>query len=123
MSDQVPEGWTNRQVGSDIEILSGFPFKSENFTNDPSHTGLIRIRDLVRQSLDTFFQGDFEQQYLVSKGDVLIGMDGDFQIVKWAAEDALLNQRICKIVTENSDYFSLDYLFHDFLFLLCLYVL
>jgi type I restriction enzyme, S subunit len=113
MSEVVPEGWNLRLMGSGINLLSGFPFKSENFSNEPSHTGLIRIRDLVNQKLKTFYGGEFEQQYLVTKGDILIGMDGDFTIVKWNSENALLNQRICKIdVPENSD-LHLDYLFHD----------
>lgn len=113
MSEMVPEGWTLRSIASGIDILSGFPFKSEHFSTEPSHTGLIRIRDLVNQELETFYGGEFEDQFLVTKGDILIGMDGDFTIVKWKSEDALLNQRICKIdVSENSD-LHLDYLFHD----------
>lgn len=29
--------------------------------------------------------------------DTLIGMDGEFNIVKWAGQEALLNQRVCKL--------------------------
>ena len=63
--------------------------------------------------MGTFYEGEYANEYLVTKGDVLIGMDGDFSIVKWASKDALLNQRICKIITKSSDPFYLDYLFHD----------
>ncbi|HNH59241.1 MAG TPA: restriction endonuclease subunit S, partial [Cyclobacteriaceae bacterium] len=31
-------------------------------------------------------------------GDILIGMDGDFNISKWQGGKALLNQRVCKIL-------------------------
>ena len=93
----VPDGWEIKRLGDHIGILSGFPFKSSSFTGDPSKIGLIRIRDLVRQELNTFYEGDYSQEYVVAKGDVLVGMDGDFIVVKWKIQDALLNQRICKI--------------------------
>jgi type I restriction enzyme, S subunit len=34
---------------------------------------------------------------LVQNGDLLIGMDGDFQITRWKHGEALLNQRVCRL--------------------------
>lgn len=93
----VPDGWEVSSLGGHIGILSGFPFKSVEFTNNQSDIGLIRIRDLVKQQLETFYQGEFQEDYVVESGDVLVGMDGDFNVVKWNSRRALLNQRICKI--------------------------
>ncbi len=100
----VPEGWKVKRLGSNIDILSGFPFKSSEFTNNPSDFGLIRIRDLQNQRLETFYRGDFSDEFIVKRGDILIGMDGDFNIVKWKSQRALLNQRICKIMQKDGGF-------------------
>ena len=112
MSERVPEGWKEIILGDNLEILSGFPFKSSNFTSDFGSIGLIRIRDLIDQKIETFYEGDYEQTFLVSKGDILIGMDGDFNIVKWKVTPALLNQRICKINVAENKPFDMDFLYH-----------
>ena len=68
MSEQVPEGWEVCNLGKKIDILSGFPFKSSEFTNDPSDFGLIRIRDLLSQNLETFYSGEYSTDFVVKKG-------------------------------------------------------
>lgn len=113
MSDRVPEGWAIRPLNGKVEILSGFPFKSSLFCDDPSKMGIIRIRDLAKQSVETFYAGDFDDAYVVRRGDILIGMDGDFNIVKWKTKNALLNQRICKVKASRSGEFDSDFLFYS----------
>jgi len=113
MSSAVPEGWSIRSLEGKVDILSGFPFKSAQFTDDKSKIGLIRIRDLVKQRLETFYKGDFDDLYVVTKDDILIGMDGDFNIVKWKSKEALLNQRICKVKAVDGKGFDTDFLFHS----------
>jgi type I restriction enzyme S subunit len=39
-------------------------------------------------------------------------MDGDFLTMRWKGNDALLNQRVCKLVTKNEDSLSQDFLFY-----------
>ncbi len=104
MSERVPEGWSVSNLGQQIDILSGFPFKSSEFTNDPSDFGLIRIRDLLSQKLETFYAGEYSTDFIVKIGDILIGMDGDFHIVQWKSQNALLNQRICKLVPKKGGF-------------------
>lgn len=113
MSKAVPEGWAIRPLNGKVEILSGYPFKSSLFCDDPSKMGVIRIRDLVKQSIETFYAGDFDDEYVVRRGDILIGMDGDFNIVKWKTKNALLNQRICKVEASKDGGFDSDFLFHS----------
>lgn len=86
----------------DIDILSGFPFASENFTGDIA-TPLIRIRDLLSGEIQTYYRGAFDKAYIVKQGDILVGMDGDFSVVRWKGVPALLNQRICKISSTSND--------------------
>jgi type I restriction enzyme S subunit len=91
----------NQKISQYIEILSGFPFDSELFNNKSNGLPLIRIRDLERSYSETFFSGDYDSTYVIVKDDILIGMDGDFNVVKWKGINSLLNQRICKIKTKN----------------------
>jgi type I restriction enzyme S subunit len=95
----VPEHWILTKYKHVINILNGFPFKSELFDNENGFP-LIRIRDITSGKIETFYQGDFSDNYIIKKGDLIIGMDGDFNIRWWDNGDALLNQRCCSIKTK-----------------------
>jgi type I restriction enzyme S subunit len=79
-----------------ISVLSGFPFPSAQFTDDVGKP-LIRIRDLGSTGTETNFTGHFDPAFLIRPDDVLIGMDGDFNVVRWKGPEGLLNQRVCKV--------------------------
>lgn len=96
-----------------VEILSGFPFKSEAFSADPcGGTPLIRIRDIKTHTPSCSFVGDFDPAYLIGEGDIIIGMDGEFTAVRWQGMPALLNQRVLKIRSSRPDLLDDGYLFH-----------
>jgi len=84
-------------LSNHFTIISGFAFKSELFNDAEQGMPLIRIRDLAKGSTDAFYSGPYSQEYVVHRGDFLIGMDGEFRIYEWQGEDALLNQRVCKL--------------------------
>ena len=98
MLSEVPEGWTATPFELLATLQSGFAFKSANFVDDDS-VGLpiIRIRDLEKQSPVKFYDGDVPDEYIVEKGDVLIGMDGEFNCVEWRANSGALNQRVLRV--------------------------
>ena len=102
--------WPEKKIGDLTEVLSGFAFDSQFFNNEMGFK-LIRIRDVVRGFSETFYNGKFEDRYVVKEGDFLIGMDGEFNIAKWGKEPALLNQRVCKITVKNK-LLDENYLFH-----------
>lgn len=85
-----------------ISVLSGFPFASENFS-DRHGIPLIRIRDLLSDTVGTFYNGPYLDEFVITNGDVLIGMDGDFNVVRWSKGRALLNQRVCKVQASSRD--------------------
>ena len=62
---------------------------------------LIRIRDITSGCTETRYNGPFDDSYIVNNGDLLVGMDGDFNIRLWDGYDALLNQGCCKIIEEQ----------------------
>ena len=72
---------------------------------------LIRIRDVGKDSSETFYSGDFDEKFIVKSGDILIGMDGDFRLAVWQGERALLNQRVCKIESKG-EVIDRGYLIH-----------
>lgn len=93
------------QVGDVCEILSGFAFDSNSFTKNINNFPLIRIRDVVRGYTETYYSGEYDEKYVIRKGDILIGMDGEFNIAEWKGKDSLLNQRVCKIICNEKRIF------------------
>ena len=85
-----------------IEVLSGFAFPSNGF-NQLDGLPLIRIRDLGSTTTEVRFRGAYDPAYRVIKGDLLVGMDGDFEAYRWEGDDALLNQRVCKISSASKE--------------------
>ncbi|MCP6698099.1 restriction endonuclease subunit S [Pseudomonas donghuensis] len=85
-----------------IEVLSGFAFPSSGF-NQLDGLPLIRIRDLGGSTTEVRFRGVYDPAYRVSKGDLLVAMDGDFEVHRWEGEDALLNQRVCRISSTSRE--------------------
>ena len=90
-------------------IKYGYAFNSKNFTNDSVYPQIIRIRDIKKGFSETYYAGDFKKEYLVHHGDLLVGMDGEFNIERWKGKEALLNQRVCQI--EAKDKINEDYLY------------
>lgn len=100
-------------LGELVEILSGFPFKSEAFSADTNEgTPLIRIRDIKTHAPSCSFVGDYDPAYLIGDGDIIIGMDGEFTAVRWQGVPALLNQRVLKIRSSRPNLLDDGYLFH-----------
>jgi type I restriction enzyme S subunit len=98
------------KLGDVVDVLSGFAFKSE-FFGDAAGFPIIRIRDVVRGYTDTYYAGPYTEQFVVQNGDIIIGMDGNFNAAKWQGGPALLNQRVCK-VTAKAQLIDEGYLFH-----------
>ena len=108
----IPQNWSWVELRQLTKVISGYPFDSKLFS-DSNATGrpLIRIRDVVRGYTETYTTEECPMQYIIHKNDILIGMDGDFNVGKWQNEDALLNQRVC-FIQSVSDLLLNDYLFY-----------
>lgn len=103
--------WIDCEIGKGLKLTSGYPFESKNFSIEQGFP-LIRIRDILESKIETYFSGAFPAGFIIKKGDVLIGMDGDFHVVKWQNENALLNQRVLKIDVHNAEELSLDFIYY-----------
>lgn len=107
---EIPVSWEVKKVGDIIETQTGYPFKSELFSTD-SGVPLIRIRDIKNSSISTFYTGEYSKDYIVNFDDILVGMDGEFNISKWKNEKGLLNQRICRIYNKQKN--DINYIFYS----------
>jgi len=91
--------------------LSGYAFDAARF-GDSGTIPLVRIRDVKRGFSNTYYSGGYDERFVIVDGDVLIGMDGEFNCARWQGGRALLNQRVCKISVASTKELSQDYLFH-----------
>ena len=86
-----------------VNVISGFPFDSEKFDTEGVGTPLIRIRDIQRGYSETFTTEAFDEQYRIKKYELLVGMDGMFDIARWQSDEAALNQRVCCLRMKGSE--------------------
>jgi len=92
----IPEGWKVQKLYDISEVTTGYPFKSRRFTEEPVGMPVIRIRDIPNNSTKTYTDEEADERYKVVNGDILVGMDGDFHMTKWAGGEAYLNQRVAR---------------------------
>ena len=90
----------NKELPKICKIQYGYPFDSSKFS-DSEGIPIIRIRDVVRGYSETFTTEECSEDYIVNNGDMLIGMDGEFNIAHWKGGRAYLNQRVCKLIPGN----------------------
>ena len=82
-------------------IQYGYAFDSAKFS-DSEGVPLIRIRDVVRGFSETYTTEECGKEYVVNDGDMLIGMDGEFNIARWKGGKAYLNQRVCRLIPSDA---------------------
>ena len=106
------EGVEYKKLIDVANVLYGFPFVSKLFTDDSSFIPLIRIRDVLSGKASTYYEGQYDVQYIIKRGDILIGMDGNFNLSKWNDRDGILNQRVVKINSKDDNIVLNGFLFH-----------
>ena len=82
------------------DIQYGYAFDSKLFS-DTKGKPIIRIRDIVRGYSETYTTEECPDDYIIHNDDILIGMDGEFNIALWKGGEAVLNQRVCKLIPHN----------------------
>ena len=106
----IPDSWEWVKLYDCVSILYGYPFESNMFNEDGFGFPLIRIRDVLPARTKTYTTEVADERYVIKKGDMLVGMDGNFNVRFWNSEPAYLNQRVCKIETKE------EVLFQKFLY-------
>lgn len=93
----INQKWPQIELGEVCEVFNGYAFKANLFNDQKIGLPVIRIRDVNSGFSETYYNGEFDNKYLVENGDLLIGMDGDFRATIWNHGKALLNQRVCRL--------------------------
>lgn len=86
--------WPCAPVGSMAVLENGYPFDSRDFEPE-GDVPLVRIRDLTADEFETYIKVRPPQRVILADGDLVVGMDGDFNVVRWTRGPAALNQRLC----------------------------
>ena len=97
----LPPTWNIARVVDHAHVVNGYPFDSRLFTSDVG-IPLVRIRDIGSAHTEVCYTGDPVPEALLYGGEILIGMDGDFNVSRWQGGKALLNQRVCCLVPADT---------------------
>lgn len=107
----IPEGW---KVGSPYEyvkVVYGAPYKSAKFNDNGEGLPLIRIRDLKDCNPQFYTPEILPQTEYVNMGDIVAGMDAEFVPHIWKGKTGLLNQRVCKLMPQQTSISNLFVLY------------
>ncbi|MDE6789676.1 MAG: restriction endonuclease subunit S [Ruminococcus sp.] len=100
--DGVPEGWKIEKLVDIADVQYGYAFNGSFFNSKNNGTPIIRIRNIPNGTTNDYTTEKADKQYLVSNGDIVVGMDGEFHINSWSGDTAYLVQRTCKLSPKNS---------------------
>ena len=76
---QAPAHWRLVPLGLIGDVVNGYPFDSKLFDASIGHP-MVRIRDIYSSTTETLFNGEWIDAAAIDTDDVLIGMDGDFNL-------------------------------------------
>ncbi len=104
---EIPKGWKASMLAEEIELQYGFPFSTELFTEQVTSVPVVRIRDILDNSVSAYTTEEVSERYLLQKQDLLIGMDGNFHINYWTDNVSYLNQRSVRLRAKDSSNVSI----------------
>ena len=114
MPFEIPSSWVWTTVGEICFFENGYAFSSDDYTT--SGIPLIRISNIKDNQISTencvYIQGDYEDRFQISNGDLLIAMSGATtgkMGIYISNKKAYLNQRVGNIKVIDSESLCLEY--------------
>jgi len=104
---EIPEGWNVANVFDELSVQYGFPFSTELFTEEPTNIPVVRIRDILENSVSAYSEEEVDEKYKLQKQDLLIGMDGNFHMNYWNDNVSYLNQRSVRLRAKSKSTVSI----------------
>ena len=104
---EIPQGWNVANVFDELSVQYGFPFSTELFTEEPTNIPVVRIRDILENSVSAYSEEKVDEKYKLQKQDLLIGMDGNFHINYWNDNVSYLNQRSVRLRAKSQSTVSI----------------
>ena len=94
---EIPQGWDILPLFDAISVQYGFPFATEQFTDEITNIPIVRIRDILEGTTSAYSFENTDEKYCLNEGDVLVGMDRNFHMNFWHNNIAYLNQRCARM--------------------------
>ncbi|ETK07845.1 hypothetical protein T231_15300 [Tannerella sp. oral taxon BU063 isolate Cell 6/7/9] len=94
---EIPEGWKVKSIFEELSIQYGFPFSTELFVEEQTSIPVVRIRDILSNSISAYTTEQIGERYRLQEKDLLIGMDGNFHMNYWSDNNSFLNQRSVRL--------------------------
>ena len=110
------DAWEQRKLGDVARILGGNAWKASDYSDDGEYL-VVTIANvsgevIINDSVGNRISCDNPDVYLLNKGDILVSLTGNVgRVSKMSNIKGLLNQRVGKILPNNSD-INADFLFH-----------
>ena len=94
---EIPEGWNAKNIFDEMSVQYGFPFSTDDFTEEVTNIPVVRIRDILDNTISAYSHEETDDKYRLNEADLLIGMDGNFHMNYWIDNIAYLNQRSVRL--------------------------
>ena len=94
---EIPEGWNVKSIFDELSIQYGFPFSTELFVEELTSIPIVRIRDILSNSVSAYTIEQTDDRFRLHMRDLLIGMDGNFHMNYWSDNISYLNQRSVRL--------------------------
>ena len=104
---EIPEKWNVANVFDELSVQYGFPFSTELFTEEPTNIPIVRIRDILENSVSAYSEEEVDEKYKLQKQDLVIGMDGNFHMNYWNDNVSYLNQRSVRLRAKSKSTVSI----------------
>ena len=104
---EIPQGWREANIFDEFSVQYGFPFSTELFTEEHTNIPVVRIRDILENSVSAYSTEETDEKYKLQKQDLLIGMDGNFHMNYWNDNISYLNQRIVRLRAKSNSTVSI----------------
>lgn len=97
----IPYDWEVNPLFEEMDVQYGFAFDTSKFTDDNTQKPVVRIRDILENTISTYSTEEVNVKYMLSRKDLIIGMDGNFHLNFWDKNGAYLNQRSVRIKSKQ----------------------
>lgn len=104
---EIPEGWEVKSIFDELSVQYGFPFATDKFTDGKTDIPVVRIRDILTNTISTYSNENVDEKYRLNEQDLLIGMDGNFHMNYWIDNTSYLNQRSVRLRTKDTSNVSI----------------
>ena len=110
---EIPVDWEVLPLFDAVSVQYGFPFATEQFTEEETNVPVVRIRDILEGTTSAYSLEKADEKYHLNENDVLVGMDGNFHMNFWHDNIAYLNQRCVRLRAHSDSTISSIQILHS----------